>query len=706
MADNPYSQTQNAYEPLFTETYLPSEQYELFDLSMPDDRLQKMLINSLDENVQYWNKKPWELERTDKENVRFLLGDQLDDKEFLKTDSKFVDNRLFSSVRAILSYATGQLAVPEITPSKGDQIFLKGARDLQSVLYQHSSDEKVDVKTRAAVLNLLTRKRGYLKLRFDPNAGMNGDVVTEVCNPEDVIIDRYASFLGNPNIIYHRIRCTVEELIARFPKKTNEIKVAFSIKQGRFTQMSRYITYFEAWFTYSANGKPKEGVAWFIPETNLILDKMPNPNWVYTGDDKKDKITNLMSCPPKPFISFNYINIGHSYIDETCLFEQARPMQEMLNKRGRQIWENADYVNGRWVASKKSFSQEDAYKLVNKGAKTIALADAEDVSKSLVNVASSELPSYVYTTLLFSQNEIDVLMGTPAQFRGAQPQSHDTLGRDMMVKQQAGMLQDDLVRSVSAAMEEYYKVKLQMMRVYYTDDYWFQCKGGDGKYEFIMLNGDTLDTNVKVGVAVDSTLPLDKPQIRSTSLELWKAGQAIDYRTLMEDLGLPNPEIRAERYLREKADPLGYLRSIELTQIDADAESDIQLLILNKTPEERDNYSADYVNYYNGVLASNRFAKLQGTDPAAAQRVTAFLMVVQHVAQQSANLQGILDDAGITTDPINPPVPQRRVTMTVPGTPLDAQQTAQVTGAQLPPQQPTAPIQPQPQPATPPVPTQ
>lgn len=659
MADNPYSQSQNAYEPLFTETYIPDEEYELFNLSMPDDRLQKMLIDSLNTNRDYWNKKPWELERTDKENVNFLLGDQLNEKEFLKTDSKFIDNRLFAAVRAILSYATGQLSVPEITPSKGDQVFLKGARDLQSVLYQHSADEKVDVKVRASVLNLLTRKRGYLKLRFDPNAGMNGDVVTEVCNPEDIIIDRFAPFLGNPNVIYHRIRCTVEELITRFPKKEAEIKTAFSIKQGRFTQMSRIATYFEAWFTYSEKGVPREGTAWFLSEPNVILGKQPNPNWVYTGDDKEDKITNVLSRPPKPFVSFNYINIGHSYIDETCLFEQARPMQEMLNKRGRQIWENADYVNGRWVASKKAFSQEDAYKLVNKGAKTIALADSDDVSKSLVNVASSELPAYVYNTLLFAQNEVDVLMGTPAQFRGAQPQTQDTLGRDMMVKQQAGMLQDDLVKSVASGMEEYYKIKLQMFRTYYNDDYWFQCKGADGKYEFIMLNGDTMDTNVKVGVQVDSTLPLDKQQIRATSLELLKQNK-IDYRTAMEDLGLPNPDIRAERFMKSQLDPAGYSRSIELSQVDTDAESDIMLLMNKKIPEERDDYTEDYINYFNKYVASNRFSKLLAPkskqnpdgDQEAAQRILAFLMSVQHVANESVNLQELTAAEMI---PITPP---------------------------------------------------
>lgn len=696
MSGNPYTQTQSAYEPLFSETYLPDEQYELFNLSMPDERLQKMLIDSLDANVQYWNMKPWNLQTVDKENVNFLLGDQLDDKEFLKNDSKYIDNRLFASTRAILSYATGQLAVPEITPSRGDEVYLKGARDLQSALYQHSADEKVDSKTRAAVLNLLTRKRGYLKLRWDPNAGMFGDVVTEVCNPEDIIIDRYATYLGNPNVIYHRIRCTVDEMISRFPKKAADIRTAYAIKQGRFTQMAQFVTYFEAWFTYMDKNVPKEGVAWFIPEKNVILDKMPNPNWVYTGDDKKDKITNLMQRAPKPFIAFNYINLGHSFIDETCLFEQARPMQEMLNKRGRQIWENADYVNGRWVASKKSFSEEDAYKLVNKGAKTVALADADDVSKALVNVASAELPAYVYNTLLDARNEIDTMMGTPSVFRGAQPDQKDTLGRDMMVKQQSGMLQDDLVRAVSTGMEEYYKIKLQMWRVYYTDDYWFQCKGADGKYEFIMLNGETLDTNVKVGVQIDSTLPLDKQQIRATSLELWKAGKAIDYRTLMEDLGLPNPEMRTERYMKSQLDPSGYMKSVELSQIDTDAESDIMLLTQKKVPEERDNYDINYINYFNKYVASNRFSKLQGTDPEAAQRIIAFLMMVQHVMNDSANLQElVLDDAQMI------PMPNPQPQLSQPG----MSGAPPVQGGGLPPV-PGSPAGSPPVQATPPVPTQ
>ena len=652
MADtNPFVQDTNIFDQSFTELYVQDTNFEELNLSMSDADLDKMLITSLEADRDHWNKKPWRLQDTDLENTAFLLGDQGDEKDTIRGGTDYKDNRIFSSVRAILSYATGQLAKPDITPSRGDDVYLKGARDIGAALYQHSADEKVEQKVRSAVLNLISRKRGYLKLRWDPNIGLDGDVVTEVCNPEDIIVDRYAGYLQNPQKIYQRIRCTVEELCARFPDKKEEIQDAFSIRRGVYTQMSKMVTYFECWFTYTEDNEPKEGVCWFVAEKHLILDKMPNPNWVYYKSRKKEREENITSIPPKPFVYFNYINTGHSFIDETCLVEQAMPLQKMLNKRLRQIGENADYVNGRWVASKKAFSQEDARNLINKGARTVAMVDREDVSNALVNVAPNQLGAWVENTVYDYRNEIDGMMGTPSQFKGSDPDRKDTLGRDLMIKQQAGALQDDLVRCISTAMEDYYKIKLQMMRVYYDSDHWFQCKGGDGKYEFILLNGGSIDKNVKVSVQVDSTLPLDKAMIRATSMELWNAGNAIDYRTLMEDLGLPNPDVRAERYLKSNLDPVNYLRSIELSQIDADAESDIMLLLMKKQPEERDDYSETYFNHFNKFLTTNRFQKLQGEDPEAAERVLAYLMAVQHTVMQGLNMQETLNEAGMLPSP-------------------------------------------------------
>lgn len=642
----PYANSDNLYTPGFSQMDLGSEPYTVLNLDLSDDDLKKMLVDDLRSNIDYWKQKPFQLDKTDEDAMRYMLGDHWDEQKFVVNANDPVDNRMFASVRAILSYSTAQLAKPLITPSRSDDAYVTMSRKMQAALYQHSLDEKVDAKVRAAVQSLVTRKRAYLKLRFDPNQGTYGDIVTEVCNAEDIVIDRYARFQQNPNKIYHRLRCSINELCAKFPEKEKEIKIAYGIQRGVYSQMSKYITYYECWFTYIDEKRvPREGVCWFIPEHSIILDKMPNPNWVYTGDDQEDKQVNVLFVPPKPFIAFNYINMGHSYIDETSLFEQAKPMQKVLNRKLKQILDNADYVNGRYIASKHAFSEEDGQKLVNKGPRTVALADADDVTKAFANIAGQALPPYVTNTILDARNEIDTMMGTPAVFRGEQPSSQDTLGRDLMVKQQAGALQDDLVRSIHTAMQSYYQVKLQMMRTYYTSDYWFQVRGGDGKFDFIMLNGENIDQNVKIGIQIDSTLPLDKEAIRANSLELAKLGR-IDDLTLFEDMGMPDPEIRAERLMRSRIDPQGYMKSINRQMDNSDAEMDILLLIDGKEPEERDNYDQEYLDYFNQFMTTNRFKKLPQD---AQERLVSFLTVVQDIANETANLQvRMLDQAGMT----------------------------------------------------------
>lgn len=678
--DNQYGKQPNAYQNAFNQTYLDSKPYVLFNQEMPDDVLDKLLIKELDKDVDHWNLKPWKLRDVDNENVKYFLGDQKGRGPYIKASDDYVDNRLFSSIRAILSYATGQLAVPSITPSKSDDEYLRMAREIQQALYQHSSEEHVEDKVRATIMNLLLRKRGYLKLRFDPNAGIAGDVITEVCNPEDITIDRFAGYMKNPNKIYHRQRSTVDELCAKFPKKANDIYKAYSIKKGVWTQRTQMVTWFEAWFSYfDSKGVPKEGVAMFIPEHHMILDKMPNPNWIYMKSQKKEKQTNVMDYPPKPFINFNYLNLGHSYIDETCLFEQAKPQQDILNQRGQQFNDNISYMNGRWVMSKKAASDQDATKFINRGSKTILLVNAEDVSKAVQVMTPQIMPASVYQSIVDTRNEIDDITGVTALFKGTQPQNQNTLGRDQMLQNQSTMLQDDIVRAVQTGMELYYKIKLQMFRVYYTDDYWFQVKGGDGKFDFIFLNGDTIDSNVKIGVEVDSTLPLDKANIRATAMNLAKMGK-IDQQTLMEDLGLPNPDIRTERWIRSQIDMYTYMQSVEQQMENNDASIDIKLLIAGKIPAERDNYDKEYLDYYNHYVSTNKFTQLEDRQK---QAIVQFLQIVQIKAQRTARLgETMLNDAGILDRPPIFPLPKRTMQIKLMGNmnPQTTQGIAQTEG--------------------------
>lgn len=676
---------------------ITNEPYVFFDLDVDDNDLIKRCVRSLNDNISHWEQRPWFLKKTDYENINYLLGEQVDEKYLLPFQTRYVDNRLFASIRAILAYATGQTAKPECLPSKTSDAAKRVARNMQSFLYQHALDHKVNDKMRLSAKNLIVRKRGALKLRFDEYYGPFGDVCTDNIDPSDVVIDRFATYGCDPNTVYFRQRCTIQELVAKFPDKENDILNFYSIVRGTYSQMSRFVTYWECWFTYYDKDKQRrQGLCWFIPDSTIVLGKMRNPNWIYTGSDKKDRIVNFTPEPIKPFVWLNYWNTGRSFIDETCLFDQAMPMQDILNKRGRQIVENADYSNPRMLVDKRVMEESDAKKFVNKHPKTIGLVDTtssgNDIQKAIMQIPGAQLPSFVLQDKLDARNEIDTILGTPQQFRGDQSSAakSPTLGQDLLVKNQAAALQDDIVGAINRGWEDYYIKLLQMLRVYSSDDYWIMTKGADGEYAQVTLTDDNIDTNVRLTVQVDSTLPIDRASQRQIAIQLAQMPGRLDDLSLFEMLGLPEPDKLAERVQKFNVSRLQYMESIEQQLYNAEAEADISLLIANKKPEDRDFYGEEYINYWNTFMTTNRYMKLK---PQQQQRLQAFLHDVANKAATSESLKdSMLNPAGMISGMPPLPIPKETVRLNIDGTPLDPQQTAQV--ANVPPPQSSANAEP------------
>lgn len=653
-----------------------NEPYEIFDLSLDDKELYSKVVRELDSDVNYWNQNPWNLQTTDQENIKYWLGEQIDETLLLPHNIPYIDNRLITGTRTIIAYVAAQLAKPNVVPSKGDDQSKRVAKNMEMAIYQHAENNKINAKFRLALKNLIIRKRGCLKLRFDPNVGAYGDIITENIDPSDIVIDRYAQFGQDPNRIYQRLRCSTEELIARFPDKKDEIFYALSIKRGVQSQLAKMVTYYECWFSYWEENQKKQGVCWFIPDTECVLGKMENPNWIYKGSTKTQKIVNLTQEPIKPYIWFNYssLNSGRSYIDETSLFDQAKRQQDIVNKRGRQITENADYANPRVLVNGALMEESDAIKFVNKHPKTIGLLNKMtpegNINNAVQVIPATMLPSYVVETLYDARNEIDKMFGLNNVFSGEQPKNtSQTLGQDLLLRQQASSLQDDLLKVVNESMETYYIYLIQMMKVYCSDDYWILTKGKDGEYTSILFNSENIDTNVKVSIEADSTLPLDKVSQRQTALELAKMPNRIDDLSLFEMLGLPDPEKLADRVQKFKLDPLNYNKSLEQQMYNAEADADLALVIANKTPEERDNYSEAYLNHCNWYLTTNKFQKLSMDEQG---RVQAF---VNDVANKAATTQALrdsmLDPSGMldTPPPMNQMPPELMAQMGNQGTP-------------------------------------
>lgn len=632
-------------------TNVIDEPYEMFDLTVSDSRLLQMFSNSLEESISHWNNWPFNLETGDRTNLKYWMGEQMREPYYTSKGEHLpnMGNRLQTSSRAVLAYVNSRVANPEISPSTSDETSKQFASDLRAALYQHGIDHNLKTKAKKSTFNLVIQKRGFLKLRFDPTCGAFGDIEVDRVNPEDIVVDKWAVFGQEPGKIFHRQSCSIDELVMKFPKKKEAIYKAFQIQRGVYTQTSRRITYWEVWFTYFEKGMRKEGLAWYLPQGKIILGKMENPNWIYTGDDQQDRLINFSTHPIKPFIVFNYMNSGKSYIDETSLFEQARVLQDLYNKRKKQIMENNDYINGRSVADANALQQEDADKFYSKGPKAILLvkpSQGQTVKDSFVHVPHNPLPTQSTEEAYDYRNEIDQSMGTPNIFRGEQSKNN-TLGQDERLIQQAGALQDDLAASVDEAMQEYYRKLFQMMKVYYTEDHWFQIRGDDGKFDFVVMNSSQMDTNVKISVEAGSTLPANKQQIRDIIIDAANANR-IDDLSFWEGLiygKLPDPETIVERTQKQLNDPASFMSDVEKQQFNREAAIDIALLIGGQEPPARDEYGQAYLEYVNNYIMKPKYLSLS---PEAQEAIKMHVATVGMTAARTANLQATqTDDAAM-----------------------------------------------------------
>lgn len=630
--------------------------YEVFDLKVPDHRLIQMVSTSLDESISYWNQWPFSLEENDKSNLRYWLGQQMSDRYIGPDGAPMpnMGNRMMTSTRAVLAYVNARVANPEVAPSNSNPGSKQFALDLRAAMYQHGVDHQLKRKVKKATQNLIIQKRGFLKLRFDPLCGPFGDIVPEYIPPEDIVVGKYSRFGAEPPKIFHRQKGTVEELCdLKFPDKRDAIFKAFGYKRGVYTQISQMTSWWEFWATMFEKGKRVEGVGWYLPTGKVIMGKMENPNWIYTGNDQQDRLINFSPYPIKPFVVFNYMNTGKSYLDETSLFEQVKPLQDLYNKRSKQIMENNDYINGRTVADSGALNESDANKFLSKNPKSILLikpAQGQNVQNSIYHIPHNPLPPSSTDEKYDTRNEIDQGMGTPNIFRGEQSKNN-TLGQDERLIQQAGALQDDLASAVDEAMEDYYRKLFQMMKVYYTEDHWFQVRGDDGKYDFIIMNSDNMDTNVKISVEAGSTLPSDKKDMRTLIVDAANSNK-IDDLSFWEGIQygkLPDPETIVERMQKQLNDPAGFLSDVQKELFNREANTDLAVIIAGKEPEDRDEYGQAYLEYFNNYIMKPKYLDLP---PDVQERIKLHIAAVGMTAAREANLQATQTDdaaqAGMT----------------------------------------------------------
>jgi hypothetical protein len=518
----------------------------VLSLELDDEELIKQIDKNIEEAKEVWRKKTLE---DGEKNFKYYLG-----KEEVKLTAgdktRVVENIIFRNTETIVPVLTSNTPEPRIFhPNKK---FIEKLRKILTIRWEVF--DKMLEKSRVSIRRNFFWYLGVMKTRFDEDLK---EIVWETVKNDHVIVDPDGEFVAQ--IIDD---LTLQETIELYPKNKDKLLNLVGVKPTDKKMLGSkisFIEYHEPDFT-----------VWKYK--SIILDKQKNANWDWGETKEVDEMGvessvayNVLKKQTYPYIFFKTFNTNSEVYSDTSLIEQAIPLQDLVNKRKRQIDENAEEANGTLVGSGDYLSKEQ-FATIKGSSRERIWVEKGDARAALTRMAGNPLQGYVQDDFVMTKNEIDNIMGTHSTTRGAGSQS-DTATEAVLEKQQDYGRIDDVIKSYEDFCEDYFNMTLQMMMIHYDEEHYLPVEGHDDislsrdllieelskiyKYKDNELRGGKYEEATRyvkpiVMVKRGSTLPTDDVSKRNDAINLWGAG-GIDPLSLYEELNDPNPELRARR---------------------------------------------------------------------------------------------------------------------------------------------------------------
>lgn len=497
--------------------------------------------------------KTWEpyqrtLTASQNDNETYWLGKQYDGST--KSEGHpLVDNLIFTALETFLPIATRPKADPVVTGDNTDE-GEKLADKVRKMLQYWADKEAYNLKLKQVVRFWSLYKLGVMKLGW---SNRDNDITVVSIRPQKLILDPDSTIDSGEytgEYIGEYRKESARNLMKRFPKVKKYIEDKC---KGKYGTKMQYIE----WWT-------DDYVFWTMDDQ--VLAKAKNPHWNYkstkkiiddTGQEQTEDVSgkNHFSYPKKPYAMLSIFSLGLHPYDDTNLIQQVLPLQDLVNKRLRQIDKNADKTNGGLAVSGDSFTKEQASgigKATEKGG-TIYVPNGK-VGDAVVRLTAPALPNFVYESLIDYRNEIQNTFGT----RGSAPQGtigEKTVRGKMMIKGQDG---DRIGGGISTYLEQFsdlvYNHAVQFMYVYYNEEHTATIIGKDRAAEYISLKSADIVCKLSISVKDGSMIPKDPVTEREEAVNLWSQG-GLDPITFFEKLDFPDPKQTAEQLYIWKADP-------------------------------------------------------------------------------------------------------------------------------------------------------
>lgn len=470
------------------------------------------------------------------ENEKYWFGKQYG---WDRPDYTLVDNIIFESVETLLPLVSRQNPTPLVLADNSEMgIFV--ADNTAKMLEFISDEQSLKLKIKQMMRHWCLYLLGCTKIGWDYE---QNEICLTVVRPQNIILDPSGTFDGGEftgRYIGERKRDDAKTLIVRFPGKEEEITQMVGGKMG--TELG-----YVEWWT-------DEYVCWVMGD--MVLDKRKNPHWNYPqeqmmvddfGNKTQQNITsaNHFKAPKMPY-SFAWVfNTGKGPFDETSLIEQSKSLQDVINKRARQIDRNADDTNNGWIFS-NVFDMDDANRALSAMRKGGAIiAPTPSIAESVTRFPAPSLASYVLEDMYDKREQIRNIMGVRGS-TAAGIMNEKTVRGKIEIKGQDVDRVSLIVEHLEQTVDYVFNYMVQMMYVYYDEPHTASLLGNEKAVEYVTIQKNDLNRQLVVSVKEGSMIPQDPLTRRNEAMDLFAAG-AIDPATLFERLDFPNPKESADK---------------------------------------------------------------------------------------------------------------------------------------------------------------
>ena len=493
------------------------QQRQLLEYKAKDEELISAINAAIHESKKLKDEKDEEGEKNEeywKEGTERELLEKIHPKK-----AKTVNNRIWANLLTIVPYWVNR--TPEPTPVyKGLKNDVR-ERIIKAAQIAWEVNDDMKWKTQQTVLHWAIYKIGWLKMRW--NQDKEGIETMNVL-PLKIGFDPRATNLNNCEYIWELMEDSAENLVKKFPKKEKEI---YSLIGGEERKKSK-LRYIEFW---GGNGK---WVAWKLQ--NILLDKMKNPNFDYENPDN-----NIFKEPRFPYLLLNCFNLGYNLYDDTSIVEQARPLQDSVNKLERQILDLNEGQKRVWVGSGEAISKESFQKIINETGDIGVYMDRKIPQGGLQLPLAGKPDASLFNNLEHLLSEIDNVMGVHAALRGQYTPGMARIGMRgyaMMINQD--LAKDLIVSRIEQLAENWFNMYFHFCKVYYPADIEFNSSEMS-----VPLTKEEIPQGLRIMVKKGSMLPVDRASRADMALKL--AGLGLEAPLdVYKDLGYGDAETRVK----------------------------------------------------------------------------------------------------------------------------------------------------------------